>query len=154
MHSTSITFNPLAHHPFSSNFARKEFSFPYNLPQDRPNKINMLVVNAKKRDAYDGKDRRINHGRLVDEDMIVLRMRIRDMKMSSEVKNEAPWYWMEWEKKWYEKYDSDICEAMGMLQRFLMDARPGLVVGLLALVMLSVSTSSAFVLGHLLGFLG
>ena len=65
-------------------------------------------------------------GKLVDEDMIVLRMRIHEIKMSEKSQAEvAASDWMEWEKKYYgEDYDSDICEAVGLLQSRLMDTRP------------------------------
>ncbi|KAF7827703.1 putative Mediator of RNA polymerase II transcription subunit 18 [Senna tora] len=88
-------------------------------------------------------------GRLVDENMIVLRKRIHEMKMM-EKNYEPPSDWMEWEKRYYTSYDSIICDVMGVLQRNLMNTRPSLALGMMALIAMSVPTSSAFLLYHLL----
>ncbi|CAN6451956.1 unnamed protein product [Victoria cruziana] len=85
-------------------------------------------------------DDRMFGSRMVDENMIVLRKRIREMKMA-ERNYEAPPHWMEWEKRYYANYDSDVCEAVGELQRFLMGTRPGVALGLLLLLGFSVPTS-------------
>lgn len=87
-------------------------------------------------------DRDNHDGKLVDEDMIVLRMRIHDIKMTSD-QNEPPSNWMEWEKRYYANYNSDICEAVGLLQTQLMNTRPSLALGMLALITLSVPFSAA-----------
>lgn len=86
---------------------------------------------------------------MVDENMIVLRMRINEMKMV-ERNCEAPADWMEWEKRYYGSYDSDICKGVGMLQRFLMNTRPGVALGMLALVGFSVPSSVLLVLINLI----
>ncbi len=62
---------------------------------------------------------------------------------------EAPSDWMDWEKRYYTSYDSFICEAMGVLQTQLMNTRPSVALGAIALIALSVPTSSAVVLHHL-----
>lgn len=85
---------------------------------------------------------------MVDENMIVLRKRIHEMKMI-ERNYEAPSDWMEWEKQYYASYDSMICDALGVLQNQLMNTRPSLALGIVVLIALSVPTSSAFVLFHL-----
>ncbi|XP_027367252.1 uncharacterized protein LOC113873355 [Abrus precatorius] len=87
-------------------------------------------------------------GRLVDESMIVLRKRIHEMNMI-ERNYEPPSDWMDWEKRYYTNYDSVICEAMGVLQTQLMNTRPSLALGAMALVAMSVPTSTAVVLFHL-----
>ncbi|KAK2652377.1 hypothetical protein Ddye_012233 [Dipteronia dyeriana] len=76
--------------------------------------------------------------RIVNENMIVLRMRIRENKML-ETRNEPPSNWMEWEKKYYANngYDEDVCEALGFLQNYLMNMRPSLALGSIALVALN-----------------
>ncbi|KAK9091724.1 hypothetical protein Sjap_024901 [Stephania japonica] len=89
-------------------------------------------------------------GRLVDESMIVLRKRIREMKMV-ERNYKPPKDWMEWEKQCYTSYDSNVCYAMGLLQTQLMNMRPSLALGMAALVALSVPTSTFFILFHLIG---
>jgi hypothetical protein len=91
--------------------------------------------------------RRDYGGRLVDENMITLRMRLRELKML-ETSQEPPASWMEWEKKYYTQYDEDVCEAVGLLQSYLMSVRPSLALGMAALVMLSVPISAGVVLFH------
>lgn len=88
-------------------------------------------------------------GRLVDENMIVLRKRIHETKMI-ERNYEPPAEWMDWEKSFYTSYDSVICEAMGILQSRLMDTRPSLALGLIALVTLSVPTTTLLGMFHLM----
>lgn len=87
--------------------------------------------------------------RLVDGSMIVLRKRMHEMKMM-ERNYEPPSDWMDWEKQIYTSYDSFICEMMGLLQIQLMNTRPSLALGILALLILSVPTSTALVLFHLM----
>lgn len=100
------------------------------------------------RDNYDGK--------LVDEDMIVLRMRIHDMKMAAEMQDgdhKPPANWMQWEKRYYDNYNSDIFEAVGLLQAHLMNTRPCVFLGMLALITLSVPISTAALLDIFKGIL-
>lgn len=71
----------------------------------------------------------------MDENMIVLRMRIKvETGGLPPTRSEN---WMEWEKKYYEHYIEDVCEIMRMLQMCLMNNRPSLVLGTLALLMLT-----------------
>ncbi|KAL8105860.1 hypothetical protein AgCh_029603 [Apium graveolens] len=85
-------------------------------------------------------------GRMVDENMIVLRMRIHDIEMS-EKRDEVPVNWMEWERQYYQEgYKSDVSEAIGFLQNLLMETRPSLALGILALVMLCISHSLFMIL--------
>ena len=62
---------------------------------------------------------------------------------------EPPSDWMDWEKRYYTKYDSIICEAVGVLQTQLMNTRPSLALGAMSLVAISVPTSSAVLFFHL-----
>ncbi|XP_050253602.1 uncharacterized protein LOC126699694 [Quercus robur] len=103
-----------------------------------------LIVNASR-------ERKGRHygGRLVDENMIVLRVRMKDLKMQ-ETKEEPPSNWMEWEKQYYAYYDEDVCEAVGHLQSYLMSIRPSLALGMVALVTLSVPISTGVVLFHII----
>ncbi|XP_054776018.1 uncharacterized protein LOC129284532 [Prosopis cineraria] len=101
-------------------------------------------VQAWKREAADQNF----GGRMVDENMIVLRKRIHEMKMI-EKNYEPPADWMDWEKRYYTIYDSMICDALGVLQTQLMNTRPSLALGMIALLAMSVPTSSAFLLYHL-----
>nr|XP_010916324.1 uncharacterized protein LOC105041168 [Elaeis guineensis] len=100
---------------------------------------------AHKRDTY-GSD---FGGGLVDENMIVLRKRIHEMKMA-ETNYEPPSDWMEWEKRYYTSYDSDVCEVLGLLQALLMNTRPSLAIGMMVLVMLSVPASAILILYHVM----
>lgn len=115
----------------------------------RPHRGNKVAC-ALHRDASFGHGR--HDGKLVDEDMIVLRMRIHEMKMMEEGHAEVADYdWMEWEKKYYcEDYESDICEAVGLLQSQLMNTRPGVALAMLGLVSISVPISMGVVLLRLL----
>lgn len=85
--------------------------------------------------------------------MVVLKKRIYDIK-AVEAKHEAPTSWMEWEKGYFRSYYSDIFEAMGFLQCLLMETRPSLAIGMLALVVLSISTSTVVVVLELMDIVG
>lgn len=136
MHSTSLINSSPLFHPFStSNPAGSN---------GRKGRSSFSLVMASNRGAADQNF----GGRLVDESMIVLRKRIHEMNMI-EKNYEPPSDWMDWEKRYYTSYDSIICEAMGFLQTQLMNTRPGLALGLMALVAMSVLTSTALVFFHL-----
>ncbi|KAG6720450.1 hypothetical protein I3842_03G062400 [Carya illinoinensis] len=105
-----------------------------------------LTVNAG-RSERNGRD---YGGRLVDENMIVLRMRIREMKISETSQAEPPSNWMEWEKQYYRHYDEDVCEVIGQLQSYLMSIRPSLALGMAAVVTLSVPVSAGMFFLHVL----
>ncbi|EOA38634.1 hypothetical protein CARUB_v10010520mg [Capsella rubella] len=81
-------------------------------------------------------------GRTVDENMVVLRKRIHEMKMV-ERNYEPPSHWMQWEKRFYCNYDATICDALSLLQSFLMNSRPSVAFGTMLLLFVSVPVSSA-----------
>lgn len=54
---------------------------------------------------------------------------------------EPPSHWMEWEKTYYTSYNWDVYEGVARLQEFLMRTRPGVALGMLMLLSLSVPTS-------------
>ncbi|GMI85531.1 hypothetical protein HRI_002222400 [Hibiscus trionum] len=87
-------------------------------------------------------------GKLVDESMIVLRMRIKEMNISEGL--ELPSEWMEWEKQYFVEYNADVCEAMGILQNLLLNVRPGLGAAMVALVLLSFPVWTGVTLFHAL----
>ncbi|KAJ7975795.1 Mediator of RNA polymerase II transcription subunit [Quillaja saponaria] len=103
-----------------------------------------LAVVRASREA-NGRD--FGSGRLVDENMIVLRMRLKEMKMKM-MNEDPPSDWMEWEKKYFAHYDEDVCEAVGLLQTGLMSVRPSLAIGILALLTLTIPISTGLVLFH------
>ncbi|XVF43657.1 hypothetical protein PTKIN_Ptkin02bG0058300 [Pterospermum kingtungense] len=109
-------------------------------------KARTIKVLAAKRDAH-------SHnfdGKLVDESMVVLRKRIQETSML-EKSYEAPQHWMEWEKQYKkENYDRDVCEAVGYLQYKLMETRPGVALGMGALLLFTVPSSMAVLLFHLM----
>lgn len=79
--------------------------------------------------------------------MIVLRKRIHETKMMEE-NHEPPSDWMEWEKRYYEDYDDDVCEAVGLLQSQLMKTRPGLALAMAVLVSVSVPVCMGVIVFH------
>ena len=87
----------------------------------------------------------------MDENMIVLRKRIHEMKMV-ERNYEPPSDWNDWEKRYYTSYDSFICQALGLLQSHLMNTRPSLALGIMGLLLLSLPMSTTMLLFHLLDF--
>ncbi|KAG8382799.1 hypothetical protein BUALT_Bualt05G0114800 [Buddleja alternifolia] len=80
-------------------------------------------------------------GRLVDENLIILRKRIHERNMV-EMNDEPPMEWMNWEKQVYTSYDSIICDGMRLIQSYLIETRPSLALGMIALITLSVPTST------------
>ncbi|KAM7478232.1 hypothetical protein LguiA_026445 [Lonicera macranthoides] len=115
----------------------------------RARSVNIRARREKKgRDNYDGK--------LVDENMIVLRMRIKDMKMS-ETSQMPPSDWTEWEKRYFGDYNERVFEGVELLQMCLMNTRPCLAIGMVALVALSLPISAWVIIfnvrGVVLGFI-
>ncbi|EEF35761.1 conserved hypothetical protein [Ricinus communis] len=110
------------------------------------NKLCIRVHAASGRDRY----RRDYDGKLIDENMVVLRKRIQEMK-TAEGDNEIPSEWMDWEKKYYPDYNSDVCEAAGVLQSVLMNTRPSLALGMVALFLFTVPTSFLIIIFNLWG---
>ncbi|KAK1422108.1 hypothetical protein QVD17_24994 [Tagetes erecta] len=93
-----------------------------------------------------------DRGNIVDENMIVLRMRIKDVEME-EMGGLLPAVsenWMEWEKMYYADYIRDVCEAMMGLQMCLMNARPSFALGTLILLMLSVPISTSVLIYNII----
>ncbi|XP_021293257.1 uncharacterized protein LOC110423366 [Herrania umbratica] len=137
MESTSLCSSSLSFNPFSSSRTC--------LRNHRQRKAISMKTFAMRREAHDQNC----SGRLVDENMIVLRKRLHELKMI-ERNYEPPANWMEWEKRCYTSYDSIICDVMGVLQSQLMNTRPSLALGMLALIVLSVPTSAAVMFFHVM----
>ncbi|KAL5809973.1 hypothetical protein ACOSQ4_026541 [Xanthoceras sorbifolium] len=136
--STTLPFqNHQVSSPSSTTYRRK------------PRKPFTVFTMAAARGGGGGGGNPYGSGRTVDEDMIVLRMRIREQKML-ETRSEQPTNWMEWEKKYYANngYDEDICEALGLLQNYLMNMRPAFALGLIALIALSLVVSTGMAVFH------
>ncbi|KAJ4961618.1 hypothetical protein NE237_021528 [Protea cynaroides] len=135
--TSTLVFLPKLPQLSSANFRHRKNGFVHRCNRSR------MTVSAARRDDYGGGNE------TVDENMMVLRKRIQEMKMM-EKNHEAPEDWMEWEKKYYRHYNSDVCEAVGLLQTQLMDMRPSLALGMVVVVMLSVPTSMFVVALHLM----
>ncbi|CAL5372558.1 unnamed protein product [Camellia sinensis] len=124
----------------AATFLRPTPPFDRLFPAKSPRHPQRRFVPIRAKRGVDGGDL-YGGDRPVDEGMIVLRMRIRELKLS-EMSHVLPSDWMEWEKKYYENYNEDVCEAMGWLQSVLMNTRPSLAMGMVALVALSLPFSS------------
>ncbi|KAM1740919.1 hypothetical protein ACFX11_011076 [Malus domestica] len=137
----------------SSSSYSNVFSFhPISGTTRNPNRnVSSTRVFASSRKGADHADKYYQNysGRLVDENMIVLRKRVHEMKMV-ERNYEPPSDWMDWEKRYYTTYDSFICQVMGLLQSQLMNTRPSFALAFLALIVLSVPTSTFTVFFHFL----
>ncbi|KAF3784355.1 hypothetical protein EJ110_NYTH06638 [Nymphaea thermarum] len=99
--------------------------------------------------SRDADDREFD-GRIVDDNMFVLRRRIHEMKMVGR-NYESPAGWADWEKKYHVAYASHVCEGVGLLQRFLISTKPSVGVGMLVVVGLSLPTAASVVLFNLIG---
>ncbi|KAL1208277.1 hypothetical protein V5N11_034990 [Cardamine amara subsp. amara] len=139
--SSPASISPLRFHPFV--FSPRKIS--------ATQKKKMMSVSAAS--SSSGKDHYYGGGgRLVDENMIVLRKRIHEMKMV-ERNYEPPSHWMDWEKRFYNSYDSVICDYVGLLQSFLMNSRPTVSITMLLLLFISVPVSSTAIAFRLLDLL-
>lgn len=91
----------------------------------------------------------------VDENMIVLRMRIKKMKVieggggNNDVVAPSS-EWKEWERRVFTHYHEGVCDSVEMLQSYLMNTRPSVALGMLALIAMSVPFSSSVVLANAL----
>ncbi|KAI3467008.1 hypothetical protein Pfo_023671 [Paulownia fortunei] len=142
MQTTSLQSLHLRPPPISGNFTCPR-------RPSGPRKRASSSVLAMKSDANSEKG---HDHKLVDQNMVVLKMRIQEMRMKDQENRTAPSdRWMDWEKQWYKNYDSDVYEAVGFLQILMMNSRPSLVAGVVALLMFSASTSLVLVLSYLLG---
>lgn len=92
-------------------------------------------------------------GKSVDENMIVLKMRIKKLKVVEGGGGEggegagplAPAEWKEWEKRVFTHYHEGVCDSVEMIQSYLMKTRPSVAVGVAALIAMSVPLSTSVV---------
>ncbi|KAH7516394.1 hypothetical protein FEM48_Zijuj10G0130400 [Ziziphus jujuba var. spinosa] len=143
----SISFlpssNPLSFNPISDS-SGKTVDFRKRASSTR-------ICASSRRSSSEANDQNYysSSSRLVDENMIVLRKRIHEMKMV-ERNYEPPSDWNEWEKKYYTSYDSFVCQALGVLQSQMMNTRPSLALGMMGLILLSVPMSTTMILFRLM----
>nr|XP_007143017.1 hypothetical protein PHAVU_007G036600g [Phaseolus vulgaris]ESW15011.1 hypothetical protein PHAVU_007G036600g [Phaseolus vulgaris] len=90
-------------------------------------------------------------GKMVDQNMILLRMRIREIE-TVEMKGKGPSDWSEWEKNYFQNYGSDVCEVLGLLQRLLMNTRPSHALATIVVLMLTTSMPILQLLFHFVAF--
>uniref|UniRef100_A0A0A9A7G3 Uncharacterized protein n=1 Tax=Arundo donax TaxID=35708 RepID=A0A0A9A7G3_ARUDO len=106
-------------------------------------------------------------GRLVDEDMATLRRRIREARaavceddIDSDTDADAgvgltlPAGWTELERRHHGSYVAGVRGAAGLLEAFLVRARPGLGAGVVALLLLGVPASLFLVCAQLISSAG
>lgn len=91
----------------------------------------------------DGKRPNRRDYRPVDENMIVLKMRIQEME-TKERENH-----LERGNEWYENYETNVYDFVGIVQMLMMNNRPSLVLGVIVLLLITSSTSLATVLSYL-----
>lgn len=122
------------------------FSFGRHIISKRKKSVSGHVIRA----ASSGSDRPFDSGSWssVDAEMIVLRKRISEMKAKEE-NYEFQAEWMQWERNLYPSHQSNMFQAIGWLQFSLINARPSVVLAVLALITLWLPTSVliAMVLG-------
>ncbi|KAL1536968.1 hypothetical protein AAHA92_29535 [Salvia divinorum] len=98
-------------------------------------------------------------GKSVDENMIVLRMRIKKMKVIEGVggggegegeEGVALPEWKEWEKRVFTHYHEGVLDTVGLLQSYLMNTRPSVALGMVALIAMTVPFSTSVVVANAL----
>ncbi|XP_021735331.1 uncharacterized protein LOC110702001 [Chenopodium quinoa] len=90
-------------------------------------------------------------GGMVDEDMIVLRLRIKELEMMEKGEEVCvPSNWFEWEKKHIIQFQGGVHGAIGFLQLVLMNSRPSLALGIMAYGILSVLFSNGLLTAHII----
>ncbi|XP_057866193.2 uncharacterized protein LOC131073709 [Cryptomeria japonica] len=108
----------------------KRLGRPTSIHIGKKNNMKKFIVNG----ASSGES---GPGRMVDEDMLVLRKRMYEVRME-EINYIPPHHWMEWEKKWYPTYNSDVCSSLMWLQNILLNTRPGVTMATVLSISLSV----------------
>lgn len=83
----------------------------------------------------------------------MLRKRIHELEVA-ERNYEAPSHWSDWERRYYAAgYGSDVCALAGLLQTLLLKTRPGVGIGIVVLMAMSVPASAVLIWGQLVELL-
>ena len=143
------TTSPALNRPiFSPRLPANPARYPIGSTTFRRQKNPIAIQSASKRDGY-GYGYGYGGG-LVDENMAVLQKRIEELRLADRSDPDPMGEWTEWERSYYEScYGSDVCQAVGLIQLFAMSTRPGVALGLVGLVLLSVPVSVIFMGVHL-----
>ncbi|XP_051146226.1 uncharacterized protein LOC127261847 [Andrographis paniculata] len=148
--SSSLFSSPfLPQIPTKSTLSRTQNSSAAGGGGGSASTYNPMRIYASRREPH-------NDFRMVDENMIVLRHRIRQVKAAeAEPGREAPPEWMDWEKEMYRDgaYESMIFDVVARLQSCLVETRPSLALGMAAVVAVGVPTATAAAVVGLLQFL-
>ncbi|KAL7132356.1 hypothetical protein ABFS83_12G068500 [Erythranthe nasuta] len=149
MQTTSLQSLHLSPRPFSGNFTCPKEPLISGGRRKRASSISVLAM----------KNNANSDDKLVDQNMVVLKMRIQEMRIKEESlgargpNDEHRRNWLDkWEDEYwpYEDYNSDVFEAIGFLQNLVMSTRPSFVFAVVALLIFSASTYVALVLTYLL----
>lgn len=124
-------------------------NFKHKNPSFRPRKRVDNQIFSMKMDGEGGGDDR----RLVDQNLIVLRKRIHEIKMKEE-SHAPPSSWWRWEKKWHELYGADVIEIVGLVQISVMNGRPSLVLVTGAVLVFCMVMAMYVMLCGLVGIVG
>ncbi|XP_039000060.1 uncharacterized protein LOC120125789 [Hibiscus syriacus] len=124
---------------FPSLHPRKMFSRPWNKKGSRNGPIYVARRDSRWWD---------HGGQLVDENLIMLRKQILDMKIV-ERNYELPSDWMEWEKPYNRSYKECVCRFVGLLKSYLMNTKPSSALGMLTLLTMCLQASMVIVLVHM-----
>lgn len=95
-----------------------------------------------------GNDHDYEGGKLVDENMILLRLRMKEIEIMERGERVAPSNWMEWERKYFVYFHQDVYQVIGFLQEFFMNTRPCLALGIVAFFASSVFFSTTVLMLH------
>lgn len=135
---------------------------PVRLPR-RAGGRRAVLLGAGRRNGWGadgGSSSSSEDGRLVDEDMATLRRRIREARAESSEEDgifdaddggiPLPTGWTELERHHHGSYVVGVRGAVGLLEALLVNARPGLGAGLLAVLLLGVPASLFLVCAQLI----
>lgn len=122
-----------------------QINFKHKNPSSRARKrVDCKILSMKMDGGYND---------YVDRSLIVLRKRIHEVKMKEE-EHAPPSSWWRWEKEWHKLYGGDVIEIVGLLQIWVMNERPSLVLATGALFLICVLVAVYVVMCNLVSIVG